>query len=179
MSLVRRFTCSSLICLTSECRTSSPTARLFDTHLFDNWMSNKWVSNSWAVEQWSSDKKFSSNWPVEHVTAQLFDRPVVRQFSTKCTVDQVYCRTCGIFPIILLEMAQKKARRSINFPSLAIHKVFIFFRFQEASGIIGSPGTGILCTLTVIWKKEIGYKFKLPMLIFKMINKGSSFSHAR
>ena len=84
------------------------------------------------------------------VTCHLFDVSLVRQLTTKCTVDQVYCRTCGISPIILLEMAQTKARRSINFPSLAIHKVFIFFRFQVASGIIGSPGTRILCTLTVI-----------------------------
>ena len=129
--LVQLLDCSTLTCSTIECRTSE--CRIAE-----------------QSSKWSSNKKFSSNWPVEHVTAQLFDRPVVRQFSTKCTVDQVYCRTCGIFPIILLEMAQKKARRSINFPSLAIHKVFIFFRFQVASGIIGSPGTGILCTLTVI-----------------------------
>ncbi len=48
----------------------------------------------------------------------------------------------GIPAIILLEMAQKKARRFCmtiqlsKFPSLAIQKVFIFFRFQVASGII-------------------------------------------
>ena len=52
----------------------------------------------------SPEKQISDNWVVGHVgwkmtRIYLFDIPHVRQFSDKCAVGQVMCRTCDVDPL--------------------------------------------------------------------------------